>query len=124
MPNPTYKDVCTKNTGHAEAVRIVFDPSKVSYETLAKRFFEIHDPEQANGQGPDIGNQYRSEIFYTTPAQKETALKLIDILNKKGYHVVTKVTPASEFWKAEEYHQGYYDKNGKEPYCHRYTKRF
>lgn len=122
--NPTYKEVCSHTTGHAEAVKIIFDPSKASYEELAKRFFEIHNPEQIDGQGPDIGNQYRSEIFYTTPAQQAIAIKLINILNSKGYKVATKLTPASTFWKAEEYHQNYYDKTGHEPYCHVYTKRF
>lgn len=124
VPNPTYREVCTGRTGHAEAVRVIFDPSKTNYETLAKRFFEIHDPGQADGQGPDIGDQYRSEIFYTTPQQKEMALKLIDTLKAKGYKVVTRVTPATTFWKAEDYHQDYYDKTGKQPYCHRYQKKF
>lgn len=122
--NPTYQEVCTKQTGHAEAVRIVFDPSKVSYEKLAKNFFEIHDPEQVDGQGPDIGNQYRSEVFYTTPEQKEITQKLIKQLEEKGYKIATRLTPATEFWKAEEYHQDYYDKTGKQPYCHRHVKRF
>ncbi len=101
--NPTYEEVCTQPTGHAEAIEITFDPNKVSYETLAKRFFEIHDPEQLNRQGPDKGKQYRSEIFYTTTDQKETALKLINILKGKGFQIVTKVTPATTFWKAEDY---------------------
>lgn len=122
--NPTYKQVCTQFTGHAEAVEITFDPHKVSYETLAKRFFEIHDPEQLNRQGPDEGEQYRSEIFYTTPGQKEIALKLINILKGKGLQIATKVTPATTFWKAEEYHQNYYEKNQKQPYCHFYIKKF
>ncbi len=122
--NPTYQEVCTNNTGHAEAVRIVFDPSKVSYETLAKNFFEIHDPEQVDGQGADIGNQYRSEVFYTTQEQKEVTQKLIKLLEEKGYKIATKLTPATQFWKAEEYHQDYYNKTGKQPYCHRHVKRF
>lgn len=121
---PTYKEVCQNTTGHAEAVRIIFDPTKTDYETLAKLFFEIHDPEQVDGQGPDIGRQYRSEIFYTTPMQKIVAEKLIRILEGKGYKIATKVTPASTFWEAEDYHQDYYDQKGTEPYCHKYTKRF
>ncbi len=105
-------------------MQIIFDPRKVTYETLAKRFFEIHDPEQVNGQGPDKGDQYRSEIFYTTPEQKEIALKLIHILQDKGFKIATKLTPASKFWKAEDYHQNYYEKTNKQVYCHRYVKKF
>lgn len=122
--NPTYREVCSHTTGHAEAVRIVFDPKKVSYTTLAKLFFEIHDPTQSDGQGPDLGDQYRSEIFYTTSRQKEIAEELIGQLQGKGFQVVTRVTPATVFWKAEEYHQNYYNKTGKAPYCHRYIPRF
>lgn len=124
VPNPTYEQVTKHLTGHAEAVRVTYDPSKVSYETLAKNFFEIHDPTQANGQGPDIGDQYRSEVFYTTPEQKQIAEKLIAQLKAKGYKVVTKVTPATTFWPAEKYHQDYYQLKGTQPYCHAYTKRF
>jgi peptide methionine sulfoxide reductase msrA/msrB len=124
MSNPTYQDVCHYPTGHAEAVQIIFDPTQVTYETLTKRFFEIHDPQQMNKQGPDIGEQYRSAVFYTTPKQKEIALKLIRILQDKGYQVVTQVTPATTFWKAEESHQNYYEKTGKQPYCHQYIKKF
>lgn len=124
MKNPTYPDVCSHTTGYAEAVRVIFDPSKTNYETVAKMFFEIHDPTQLNRQGPDIGDQYRSEIFYLNPDQKMIALRLIDILKGKGFAVVTKVTPATTFWKAEEYHQMYYQKEGMKPYCHRYVKRF
>lgn len=122
--NPTYKEVCTGQTGHAEAVRILFDPAKVSYQTLAKLFFEIHDPTQSNGQGPDIGNQYRSEVFYTTEQQKIQTESLIAQLRDKGYKVATTITKATEFFPAEQYHQNYYEKNGKQPYCHSYTKRF
>jgi peptide methionine sulfoxide reductase msrA/msrB len=121
---PNYKEVCSHTTGHAEAVQVIFDPSKTTFEALAKLFFEIHDPTQVNRQGPDIGNQYRSEIFYTNPEQKEIAEKLIKILKSKGYNVATKLTPASTFWKAEEYHQDYYEHKGDVPYCHRYEKKF
>ncbi len=122
--NPTYEDVCAKITGHAEAVEIVFDPSQATYEQLARLFFEIHDPTQVDRQGPDVGDQYRSVVFTTSDAQKAVAEKLIGILKGKGYEVVTKVTPAGKFWPAEEYHQDYYAKHKKEPYCHTYTKRF
>jgi peptide methionine sulfoxide reductase msrA/msrB len=122
--NPSYEEVCDHGTGHAEAVEVEFDPSKTSYEAIAKLFFEIHDPTQYNRQGPDHGDQYRSAIFYTSEEQKQTAEKLIGILKEKGYKVVTQVSPAGPFWVGEDYHQEYYDKNGKEPYCHIYTKRF
>lgn len=122
--HPTYPEVCTGRTGHAEAVRVTFDPSKVTYETLARLFFEIHDPTQVGRQGPDIGDQYRSEIFYTTPAQRATAERLIAELRAKGYDVATRLTPATTFWPAEEYHQDYYERKGTQPYCHGYTKRF
>jgi peptide methionine sulfoxide reductase msrA/msrB len=124
VKNPSYKEVCTGRTGHAEAVRVVFDPNKTSYKKLAMLFFETHDPTQVDGQGPDLGNQYRSEIFYLNDAQKNTALELIQILKLKGYDVATKVTATSTFYVAEEYHQDYYESNGHTPYCHRYTKRF
>lgn len=122
--NPTYEDVCSGTTGHAETVEVVFDPAQVSYEELARLFFEIHDPTQVNRQGPDVGEQYRSAIFYTTDKQKEIALKLIKILKEKGYNVATEVAKASTFWKAENYHQDYYRNTGKQPYCHFRTKRF
>ena len=122
--NPTYEEVCSHRTGHAETVRVTFDPAKVSYEKLARLFFEIHDPTQVGRQGPDIGDQYRSEVFYTTPAQRATAEKLIAELRAKGYDVATRVTAATTFWPAEEYHQDYYDRKGAQPYCHAYTKRF
>jgi peptide methionine sulfoxide reductase msrA/msrB len=122
--NPTYREVCTGNTGHAEAVKIVYDPDKTSYEKLLKLFLEIHDPTQVGGQGPDIGDQYRSEIFYLNDDQKNIAQKDLNVLKSKGYKVVTSLEKASEFYPAEEYHQDYYFRNGKMPYCHVYTKRF
>ena len=122
--NPTYKEVCSGTTGHAEAVEVIFDPSKISYEELAKLFFETHDPTQVDRQGPDIGKQYRSEVFYLDDQQKETAQKVIDILKARGTKVATRLTKASPFWKAENYHQDYYQKKNGTPYCHIYTKRF
>ena len=116
--NPSYEEVCEQKTGHAEAVYCEFDSNKVSFEKLAKLFFEIHDFTQTNGQGPDIGEQYRSEIFYTNEEQKNISEKLISELTIKGYKVATKITKASKFWIAEDYHQKYYEKNGKNPYCH------
>ncbi len=122
--NPTYKEVCSHTTGHAEAIRIVFDPGKTSFEKVARLFFEIHDPTQLNQQGPDVGDQYRSEVFYVNEDQKQIAEKLIVLLKQKGINAVTKVNKATTFWKAEGYHQDYYAKEGATPYCHRYIKRF
>lgn len=122
--NPTYKEVCSGNTGHAEAVKITYDPKLISYEELAKLFFETHDPTQVNRQGPDIGEQYRTEVFYNDDSQKESAEKLIKQLQDKGYNVATKVTKAGTFWKAENYHQDYYNNTGGTPYCHIYKKKF
>ena len=116
--SPTYKEVCSHSTGHAEAVEVYFNPQVTNFEKLAKLFFEIHDFTQVNRQGPDIGDQYRSEVFYLNPKQKEITDSLISILKDKRYNVATKVEPASVYWEAEEYHQDYYDKNGSSPYCH------
>ena len=121
---PTYQQVCEGNTGHAETVEIIFDPSKTDYETLAKFFFEIHDPTQLNRQGPDVGDQYRSAVFYADESQKEIAIGLINILKAKGYKVVTEVAKADTFWEAEKYHQDYYEYTGKKPYCHVHRKKF
>ena len=122
--NPTYKEVSSGRTGHAEAVEVEYDPSVVSYEKLAKLFFEIHDPTQLNRQGPDMGSQYRSAVFYTNDEQKKVTEKLIAELKANDYDVVTQLEPASEFYPAEDYHQDYYEKTGKQPYCHVYQKRF
>lgn len=122
--NPTYKEVCTGETGHAEAVRIVFDPTKTSYEAMAKLFFETHDPSQVNRQGPDIGTQYRTGVFYLTDSQKAIAEKLKKTLEDKGTKVATEITKATVFWEGEDYHENYYTKKGGTPYCHSYTKRF
>lgn len=122
--NPTYKEICDGGTGHIEAVKVTYDASKVSYETLAKAFFEIHDPTQKGRQGPDVGSQYISAIFVDDEDEKETIVNLIGILKTKGYDVATKILPMSHFYKAEDYHQDYYVKHGKEPYCHVHVKRF
>jgi peptide methionine sulfoxide reductase msrA/msrB len=124
VDHPTYKQVCTDKTGHAEAVEVIYDPSKTSYEKLARLFFETHDFTQLNRQGPDVGKQYRSAIFYLNEEQKTVAAKLIATLKKKGFDVKTELTPAGKFWPAENYHQDYYKNNGKTPYCHIYRKIF
>lgn len=124
VANPSYREVCGGRTGHAEAVEVLYDPSKTTYEALARLFFETHDPTQVNRQGPDIGTQYRSEIFWLDEEQRSTAERLISELRTKGLDVATKVTKAGPFWAAETYHQDYYAKSGGTPYCHVYTKRF
>jgi peptide methionine sulfoxide reductase msrA/msrB len=122
--NPTYGEVCAHTTGHAEAVMVVFDPQKTDYETLCRLFFETHDPTQVDRQGPDIGDQYRTEVFYTNNEQKEIAEKLKKLLEDKGLKVATNITEATRFWDAEDYHEHYYANKGGTPYCHGYTKRF
>jgi len=122
--NPSYEDVCAKTSGHAEAVEVIYNPAEISYYELVKLFFEIHDFTQVNRQGPDVGDQYRTEIFYLNDQQKEIALNLVESLNGKGYKVATKLTAATKFWSAETYHQNYYTKKGSTPYCHKRTKIF
>lgn len=121
---PTYHEVCSGHTGHLEAVRVLFDNNKINYHDILKRFFEIHDPTQANGQGPDIGSQYQSAVFFYDDEQQRQAFTLINRLQERGYHVVTQVRPVKPFWTAEEYHQQYYDKHQRLPYCHKPVKRF
>jgi peptide methionine sulfoxide reductase msrA/msrB len=124
VENPTYKQVCTGRTGHAETTEVLYDPSKVTYEQLARLFFETHDFTQLNRQGPDIGPQYRSAIFYLNDEQKQIAERLVQQLRQKGYNVNTEITPAGTFWPAEDYHQDYYNKKGGTPYCHIYRRIF
>jgi peptide methionine sulfoxide reductase msrA/msrB len=122
--NPTYREVCSGTTGHAEAIEIEYDPAETTYEVLARLFFETHDPTQLDRQGPDVGHQYRSAVYYLSDEQRETAEHLIGLLRAKGYDVVTEVERAETFWPAEDYHQRYYENTGKNPYCHFYTPRF
>ena len=115
IKNPTYKDVCTDRTGHAEVVELTFDPNRVSYETIVNEFFALHDPTQLNRQGPDWGNQYRSAIFFHSPDQEKVAKETIARLTEQNAFrkpIVTEVVPAQTFWRAEEYHQKYLEKRG------------
>ncbi|MDO6993147.1 peptide-methionine (S)-S-oxide reductase MsrA [Brachyspira innocens] len=122
--NPTYKEVCTGLTGHLETVRVCYDPEKTTYEELVKLFFETHDFTQKNGQGPDIGSQYLSAIFYQNEEEKEIAEKYIKMLRDRNYDVATTLREYKNFYEAEDYHQDYYAKKGSMPYCHFYTKLF
>ena len=118
--NPTYKDICTGETGHAEAIQITFNPNEVAYEDLLEVFFATHDPTTLNRQGADVGTQYRSEIFYHSEAQKTKAENYIQLLEKEKLYdkkIVTKVSYASVFYNAEEYHQNYYNQNSSQGYC-------
>lgn len=118
--NPTYKEVCTDRTGHAEVVEITFDPAKISYSALLDAFFSLHDPTQLNRQGPDWGTQYRSVIFFHSPEQEQIARATIERLTKERKFpkpIVTQVVPAQTFWRAEEYHQKYLEKRGATS-CH------
>lgn len=124
VDHPTYRQVCEKNTGHLETTEVVYDSNLTSYEDLVRLFFETHDFTQTNGQGPDIGPQYLSCIFYNDDNEKSVAQKYISILSEKGYKVATMLKPVSTFWKAEDYHQQYYEHKGDKPYCHVYRKIF
>lgn len=112
-PEPSYEDVCSGVTGHAEVVEVEFDPDQISYEQLLDKFWEVHDPTQLNRQGPDVGSQYRSAIFFYDRAQEAAAIRSRDEVQRRmDRPLATEITPASDFWRAEEYHQRYYDKQG------------
>jgi peptide-methionine (S)-S-oxide reductase len=120
IPNPTYQQVCTGGTGHAEVVQVTFDPQAITFRDLLEVFFTIHDPTTLNRQGADVGTQYRSAIFYHTPEQKEAADRIIAEMNAEKVWdapIVTEVVPAKEFYAAEAYHQEYYRNNSSQPYC-------
>ncbi|MBI3718490.1 MAG: peptide-methionine (S)-S-oxide reductase MsrA [Sphingobacteriales bacterium] len=121
VENPTYKEVCTGETGHAECLEIVYDPTKITYDDLLQVFWQVHDPTTLNKQGNDVGTQYRSAIFYHNREQKEKAEKYKAELDKSGAWenpIVTEIVPAAPFYKAEDYHQNYYNDNGSQPYCY------
>jgi peptide-methionine (S)-S-oxide reductase len=121
LKNPTYQDVCTDGTGHAEVVEVDFDPAQVSYEDLVRVFFDIHDPTTLNRQGPDFGKQYRSVIFFHGAEQEAVARRMRDELDASGKFprkIVTQIAPAPEFYRGEEYHQRYFEKKGIAPTCH------
>ncbi len=124
VENPSYEQVCGKRTGHYEACLVEYDPKRTTAEEVLRTFFETHDPTQANGQGPDIGPQYRSAVFYQNDAQRDLTQSLIGLLTVKGFKVATEVLPAQAFYSAEGYHQDYYDIKGGTPYCHGYRKLF
>lgn len=118
--NPTYREVCTGTTGHAEVVQITFDPMRVSFNEILEVFFAIHDPTTLNQQGADVGTQYRSAIFYHSPEQKaiaEQTIRELDAARVWGRPVVTEVAPFTAFYPAEDYHQEYFIRNGQQPYC-------
>jgi peptide methionine sulfoxide reductase msrA/msrB len=121
---PTYKQVCSSNTGHLEAMRVIYNPEQLTYEEVIKYFFEIHDPTQKNGQGPDIGSQYQSALFYFNEKQYEIADKLRHELQTKGYEVATQLLPVKVFWPAEDDHQNFYEAKRQQPYCHKWVKKW
>ena len=118
--NPTYQQVCSETTGHAEVVQVTFDPQLISFEDVLKVFFSIHDPTTLNRQGADVGTQYRSAVFFHSPEQQATATQVIEEINKAGIWnrpIVTEVTPFEKFYSAEKYHQEYFQNNAEQPYC-------
>ena len=124
--DPSYQEICQKDTGHLETVEVTYDPTVISFETLTKLFFETHNPEQMNGQGPDIGPQYLSAVFTNDIEEEDTVQILINQLEDQGMNIATMIKDANEhtFYKAEEEHQNYYKLRNSTPYCHVYTKRF
>lgn len=124
VSNPDYQSICTGMTGHLEVVKVEFDECEVSFKDLTKLFFETHDFTQTNGQGPDIGSQYLSAIFYVNEDQKDDSLEVIDELGDMGFEVATSLYEAPIFYEAEDYHQDYYERHQKVPYCHTYKKVF
>lgn len=122
--HPDYYDVVRGSTGHLETVEVIYDPDKIGYEAIVKHFFEIHDPEQSNGQGPDIGSQYLSAVFVANEEEANIAAALIKKLEDNGYQVATQILAKKEFFAADEGHQDYYEKKGTEPYCHGFVPRF
>ncbi|MUV56491.1 peptide-methionine (S)-S-oxide reductase [Halogeometricum rufum] len=120
VENPTYEQVCEGTTGHAEVVQVAFDPDRITFEELLEVFFAIHDPTTEDRQGPDVGSQYRSAVFYHSEEQRETVERLVAEMNESGVYdddIVTEVAPLDTFYEAEEYHQDYYEKNPDKPYC-------
>ena len=124
IENPSYEQVSAHQTGHLESVRVRYDPGAIDYETIARRFYEIHDPTQANGQGPDIGPQYLSAVFVADAEERAVNERLIEQLGSRGYDVVTEIKPVTTFYDAESYHQDYYVRHEKKPYCHAPVDRF
>ena len=124
IENPSYKQVKTGTTGHLETIEVEYDPEMVSYEALVRYFFEIHNFEQADGQGIDIGTQYLSAIWFNDLAERDTAIKVFGELTQMGYHPATQIRQASPFYPAEDYHQNYLDERQETPECHIYTKIF
>lgn len=124
VEGPSYEEVAAQKSGHFETVRVRYDPAKIEYPAIAKRFFEIHDPTQKDGQGPDIGPEYRSAVFVATDAERKAVEGLIETLRGRGYDVATEIRDADRFFRAEDRHQDYYARTGKEPYCHSRVRRF
>ena len=124
MQNPDYKSVCAGTTGHVECVEVTYDPGLVDYRALCEKFFETHDFGQENGQGPDIGSQYLSVLFYGDDSERKVAESVVGELRKMGHKVATKLRAVETFWPGEEYHRDYYERQGATPYCHSYRAIF